>query len=140
MDVLHWLSVAGPAIGAAGALLPQLQTDHRKQIRADIELHRDLPEGTNSAMAALAAHIDKKVRALIDRENNDTRDWSGVAVAVILLAGGVALDLWAASLTVAWVRYPVFTVGVLFAVTGAFGFVESVVKKPRDQKHSTPDS
>jgi hypothetical protein len=88
MDVLHWLSVAGPAIGAAGALLPQLQTDHRKQIRADIELHGHLPEGTDTAKAALAAHIDERVRALIDREKNDTRDWSGVAVAVFLLAAG----------------------------------------------------
>jgi hypothetical protein len=51
----------------------------------------------------------------------------------------VTLDLWSTGFTITWVKYPVFTVGVLLAVIGAFGFVESVAKKPRDQKNSTPN-
>lgn len=100
-------------------------------IRELIDLHGVLPDDAVSK-GPLLRHIDSRVEGLIRVETSHSRDWSGIAIASVLLLLGGYSTYWGWTRGLAWL--PVTVVGILLTLVGATGLSVSVGKRERDSK------
>jgi hypothetical protein len=132
VDAVQIVSVVSGSVGALTALL-NLGPDPRRRVKRDLELAAMFPDGSN-ARSMLIAEAENRVAAIIERERWHTRDWNGVAAAIVLL-GFAGLLFWGASSTEnVWLRSVLATVGGILAAIGMYGFIESIIRRRRGQQ------
>ena len=103
----------------------------RARLRADLELLKALPEGSQGR-SRLQEHIDATVERLITVDGAMRRDWLGTALAVVLLIIAVLTGTTAWRLGGWWTL--LWLPAVTFALLGAVGAGISVPRAERDEK------
>ncbi|MFE9956182.1 hypothetical protein [Micromonospora sp. NPDC005299] len=130
-DTYGQITVAVLTIGAA-VLQVQRRGGRRAEIRQDLELLALLPKGSE-AHRLMTKHIDSSVTKLIGVESEKRRDWTGVVLAIIFIAGALTAVYYAFQASgllsvVLWVA------AVLVGTIGAAGLAQDVVPRKRDAK------
>lgn len=133
MDLASW--APGVAVAVIGVVSAYVQTRRRatprEQIRSDLDIYKALPDDS-AARSELIARIDEQIVDLIKTEKQTTRDFSGFAIGVILLAAGIWSTLLVASAGGAWSWFYIGT-GFLLLM-GLYGSVDSLRLVRRDER------
>lgn len=122
-------------LGAASFGLLRGQGKLRRNLRHDVDLAKDLPDGF-AGKKILMDHVEQQIAALrsgeLGGEAGGRRDWSGFTIGVIFaLAGGYG-TLWFFGHT-AWWHWIGLLTGAAAAL-GLFGITEGLMIKKRNAK------
>ncbi|GAA1769298.1 hypothetical protein GCM10009681_45870 [Luedemannella helvata] len=133
--IVDWDAIgkAGIAVlGVAGAAL-QLRSEgrgRRVQLRKDAELLKTLPENSK-AYEMLAAHIDRQVDQLVERETLRTREPFSIVLGLVILVAGIYVGYLGIAGGSWWllVTLPTAVFLILLAIAG---LARGIPKKVRD--------
>jgi hypothetical protein len=129
-------SVTIAAFGVVGAWLQTRRSrdGNRAQIKQDLELFELLPE-ESGARADLLTHIESEITRLIKREDELTRDPSGIGIAIFLLLVGVGLAVPSFRDGGWW--WLLVVPAVWFAIFGIVGLGQTIPRRQRDARGNT---
>lgn len=108
-------------------------TDRRRnRIKVDAEIARALPD-ESEARARMLAHLENQVDQLIEDETERTRDWSTLALTLIMLPGMAGLTIWLAQKG-EWWSYCLAAVTGFMVLVFLYGVYDTGTKAKRDAK------
>lgn len=131
---IQWLLQLAPSAAsvlAASFGLVRGEGKLRRNLRNDVELSKELPDGFNGK-EVLMDHIASEIRRLHDRETEGRRDLTGTTLGLIFaLAGGYG-TIWFVRHAAWWHWFGLIT--GLAAALGLYGIVEGLTIRKRDSK------
>jgi hypothetical protein len=104
------------------------RNNRRERIGRDLEIIERLP-AESGARGRLMEHVERSIDQLIAEEAMKRRDWTGVALAVVLLAAGAWMAVMAGRGTDLW-----WIGAIATGVVGAVGLGQDLPKRMRDER------
>lgn len=123
-------------IAVLGVLAAWLQTRRtqgkgRNELRQDLDLYNSLPQESDSR-DRLLEHIDKQIERLIRREDELSRDPTGISLAIFLLLVTGALSVAAVRERGIW--WLLLVPALFFGITASVGLGEDLPRRKRDER------